>query len=116
LRTIEKTGNESAQVLLTQLGNEWRDIRATTERLRLQLKQSQIEITPEAIPYIVECWRDQFNSLQEAGTIREIKHFKMIFIKHIELGYNRDRIYYTYPVTDASKTRFIENQCGGHSS
>ena len=115
LRTIEKTGSESAQDLLTQRENEMRGIRATIAHLNLQLEQSQIEITPEAIPYIVEGWRDQFNRLQETGTIREIKDFMMLFIKRIELGYNQAKIYYTYPVTDASKLRFIENECGGTS-
>jgi hypothetical protein len=113
LRASEKTGSESAQVLLTQRENERRGISATIEHLSLQLEQSQIEITPEAIPHIVQGWRDQFNRLQETGTIREIKDFMMIFIKRIELGYNQAKIYYTYPVTDASKTPFIEDECGG---
>jgi hypothetical protein len=112
---IEKTGSEAAQDLFTQREMERRNIMANIERLNLQLAQSQIEINPEAIPYFVEGWRDQFNRLQEAGTLREIKDFMMLFIKRIELGYNQAKIYYTYPVTDASKLRFVEDECGGTS-
>ena len=113
LRVIEKTGSEAAQDLFTQREMERRNIMANIERLNMQFAQSQIEINPEAIPYFVEGWRDQFNRLQEAGTLREIKDFMMLFIKRIELGYNQAKIYYNYPVTDASKLRFVEDECGG---
>jgi len=113
LAITEKTGSESAQILLTKHENERRGNRAIIEHLNLQLEQSQIEITPEAILYIMQGWRDQFNRLHETGTIREIKDFMMIFIKRIGLGYNQAKIYYTNPVTDASKARFIEDECGG---
>jgi len=46
-------------------------------------------------------------------TTREIKDFMMLFIQSIELGYNQAKIYYTYPVTDASKAPFTEHECGG---
>jgi hypothetical protein len=78
---------------------------------------AEIEITPEAIPSIVQGWLDQFNKLQEKGNIREIKNYLMQFIWKIELGYNQGKIYTTCPMMDVSGNTtvplFVEALCGG---
>jgi DNA invertase Pin-like site-specific DNA recombinase len=117
LRTIEKTDSESAHELLSQREAERSQARAEIDHLSLQLATSQIEITPAAMVIILDAWRDQFNKLQEAGNIREIKDFLMRFIARIDLGYNQARIFYTYPMTDLlgtpSKPRFVSPGFGG---
>jgi DNA invertase Pin-like site-specific DNA recombinase len=117
LRTIEKTESESANILLKERELEKAHVRTEINRLSLQLATAQIEITPEAIPSIVQSWRDQFNRLQEKGNIREIKDYLMQFIAKIELGYNQAKIYTTYPMIDVSgsnsKPLFAEAGCGG---
>jgi hypothetical protein len=100
LNTIERTGSQAAQDRLKEREAEKTHIKAEIERLNLQLKATQIEITPEAMAIILNAWRDQFNKLQEAGNIREIKSWLMQFIARIDLGYTKAKISYTYPMID----------------
>jgi hypothetical protein len=46
----------------------------------------------------------QFDQLQESGNIRELKAWLQQFVSRIELGYNRARIFYTYPMIDIFPT------------
>jgi DNA invertase Pin-like site-specific DNA recombinase len=100
LNAIERTGSQAAQDRLKQRETEQAQVKADIDRLSLQLAIVQMEITPAAMEIILSAWLDQFNKLQEAGNIREIKDFIMRFIARIELGYNQARIFYTYPMTD----------------
>lgn len=116
LRTIEKTDSPSALVLLTMRERELDEARANVDRLSLQLANSEMEITPAARVIILDAWRKQFDNLQEAGNVREIKPYLMQFIRRIELGYNQARIFYTYPMTQAlnvSEPRYISDHFGG---
>jgi hypothetical protein len=117
LRTIEKTDSESANNLLKERELEKAHVRTEINRLSIQLATSHIEITSEAVPSIVQGWRDQFNNLQEKGNIREIKDYLMQFISKIELGYNQAKIYTTYPMKVFSGNNvnplFVEAGCGG---
>ena len=104
LNTIEKTGSQAAQDRLKQREAERAQVKGEIERLSLQLATAQTEITPEAMKIILTTWRDQFDKLQETGNVREIKAWLMQFISRIELGYNKARIFYTYPMID-----FLQN-------
>jgi hypothetical protein len=107
LNTIEKTGSEAAQYRLKQREAEKATTQADLEKLQLQLRTSQIEITPEAADVILASWRAQFGQLKESGNIREIKDWLLQFVSRIELGYYRARIFYTYPVADLFPTDAI---------
>jgi DNA invertase Pin-like site-specific DNA recombinase len=119
LKTIERTGSQAAQDKLQEREREKTQCKAEIERLTIQLAAAQVEITPEAIPVILAAWRDQFNKLQEAGNIRDLKAWLMQFIHRIDLGYTKARIFYTYPTmtdflgTALSNTRFTPRHFGG---
>ena len=100
LNTIERTGSQAAQDRLIEREREKTQVKANIERLSLQLATAQVEITPAAMVIILDVWREQFNKLQEVGNIREIKSWLMQFIARIELGYNKAKIFYTYPMID----------------
>jgi DNA invertase Pin-like site-specific DNA recombinase len=100
LNTIEKTGSAAAQDRLKQRETEKAQLQADLEELQLQLRTAQTEITPEAADIILAAWRAQFDQLQESGNVREIKAWLLQFVSRIELGYNRARIFYTYPMIE----------------
>jgi len=113
LNTIEKTGSQAAQDRLQQREAEKTQTIYKIDRLSLQLATAKTEITPEAMDIILAAWREQFNKLQETGTVREIKAWLMQFIFRIELGYNKARIFYTYPMTDLFNSRIASPVYGG---
>jgi hypothetical protein len=104
LNTIEKTGSPAAQDRLQQREAEKIQTRDELKQLELQLATARTEITPEAIGIILAAWRAQFDQLQESGNVREIKAWLLQFVSKIEVGYNRARIFYTYPMMDLFST------------
>jgi DNA invertase Pin-like site-specific DNA recombinase len=104
LNTIEKTGSPASQERLKQREAEKAGGQLELEKLQLKIRTAQTEITPEAAAIILAAWRAQFDRLQESGNVREIKGWLLQFISRIELGYNRARIFYTYPMMDLFPT------------
>jgi len=117
LNAIEKTGSAAAQERLKQREAEKQQTKSELDRLNLQLATAQTEITPEAMLVVLAAWRSQFERLQESGNVREIKAWLMQFVSRIELGYNKARIFYTYPMIDllsaADNSRNAFPLCGG---
>lgn len=113
LNTIEKTGSQAAQDRLKQREAEKAQTRYEIDRLSLHLATSKTEITPEAMKIILSVWREQFSQLKESGNVRELKAWLMQFIYKIELGYNKARLYFTYPMTEILNTRNTLPNCGG---
>jgi site-specific DNA recombinase len=99
LNTIERTGSPAAQERLQQREAEKTQERLVLEKLELQLATAQTEITPEAMEIILATWQAQFDQLRESGNVREFKAWLLQFVSRIELGYNRARIFYTYPIS-----------------
>ena len=97
LDTIEKTGSAAAQERLQQREAERIQVKVELERLSLQLVTAVTTVTPEAMQIILAAWRAQFDQVQESGNVRDIKAWLMQFVSRIDLGYNRARIFYTYP-------------------
>lgn len=100
LNTIERTGSPAAQERLNQREEERAQTKAELEKLNLELAAAQTDITPEAMEIILAAWRAQFDKLQESGNVREIKAWLLQFVSKIELGYNRARVFYAYPLMD----------------
>ncbi len=105
LRSIARTGSQSADDFLKKQEAEKTQTIYKIETLSLQLATAQTEITPEAMKIVIAVWLEKFNKVQEAGAVREIKDWLQHFIYRIELGYNRAKIFYTFPITDIINTR-----------
>ena len=99
LNTIERTGSPAAQDRLKQREAEKTQTKTEIERLSLQLVTTVTEITPEALDIILAAWRAQFDRAEDSGNVRELKAWLMQFVSRIDLGYNRARIFYTFPST-----------------
>jgi hypothetical protein len=88
----------AAQDRLKQREAERSQTKAEIERLSLQRVTTVTEITPEALDIILAAWRAQFDRAEDSGNVRELKAWLMQFVSRIDLGYNRARIFYTYPI------------------
>ena len=119
LNTIEKTGSSAAQERLKEREAERTEARGELERLNLNLTVARTEITLEAIEVVLTAWRAQFDQVQELGNVREMKAWLLQFVSKIELGYNRARVFYTYPMidllADSHNARKTPALCGGTS-
>ncbi|NWG07577.1 MAG: recombinase family protein [Chloroflexi bacterium] len=102
LRAIEKTDSDLAYQRHAQLEQERAQGKAEIDHMESQLAAAKIEITPEAMTLVLDAWRDQFNQARESNNIRFIRTWLYRFVSKVELGYNRARIYFTYPLIDFS--------------
>jgi hypothetical protein len=116
LNAIESTGSQSAVDRLKQREVERAQLRAKISILESQLAAAKVAITPEAMCLVLDAWRDQILQARETKDIKFIRTWLSRFVTKIELGYNRARIHYTYPMTDFSPNpRFVYPHLGGTS-
>lgn len=106
LRAIEKTESQSAQDRLRDRELERAQATAEIERLESQLAASKVEIAPEAMGIVLDAWRDQLIQARATKDIRFVRAWLYRFVSRIELGYNRARIYYVYPMADLSRDSY----------
>lgn len=111
IRAIEKTESPSVSDRLQDREREHAQVKAEIERLESQLAASKVEITPEAMTIVLNTWRDQLIQARATKDIKFVRAWLYRFVSRIELGYNRARIYYTYPMADLSRDSYPH--CGG---
>lgn len=113
---LRDSGGASQENSVAQQEREHAQVKAEIERLESQLAASKVEITPEAMTIVLDTWRDQLMQARATKDIRFVRAWLYRFVSRIELGYNRARIYYTYPMADLSLTpRFGYPLRGGTS-
>lgn len=106
IREIEKKESPFVSDRLQDREREHAQVKAEIERLESQLAASKVEITPEAMTIVLDTWRDQLIQARATKDIRFIRAWLYRFVSRIELGYNRARIYYTYPMADLSRDSY----------
>ncbi|MFZ5884605.1 MAG: recombinase family protein [Chloroflexota bacterium] len=100
--SIERTGSESAYERLKQRERERAQVKAEINHLEAMLAAAKVEITPEAMQIVLDEWRKQFTQARQSNDVRLIRTWLYRFVSRIEIGYNRAKIYYTYPMIDFS--------------
>jgi DNA invertase Pin-like site-specific DNA recombinase len=77
------------------------------ERARLQFDLSvfasrrqaaRLEISPEALAVTLAVWRGDIEAARDQGDIRRLQNLLRRYVTKIELGYEKARIWYTYPI------------------
>jgi site-specific DNA recombinase len=102
LNAIESTGSQSALDRLKEREKERAQVQTEITTLESQLASAKVEITPEAMKIILDTWRQQLTEARATNDIKLIRAWMMRFVSRIELGYNRGKIYFTYPMIDFS--------------
>lgn len=98
LDAIEKYGAEAMIERLKDREVEQTHLHTTLTQVESKLKLAQIHVTPEAVEYVLQLWREELITAQQTKNIEMIKTLMMRFIAKVELGYDTARIWYTYPV------------------
>jgi DNA invertase Pin-like site-specific DNA recombinase len=73
-------------------------LRAELQHLQVKRAAAQVEVTPEALAAVLAAWRGEFAEAKDARDPRALRNFIRRFVAKIELGYNRARVHYTYPL------------------
>ena len=103
LDTIEKYG---AGAMLQRLKDREADqarMQAALVQVESKMKFAQIQITPEAVEYVLHLWRDELLAAEQTKNVETIKALMMKFVAKVELGYDTARIWYTYPLNAFQK-------------
>ena len=98
LDAIEDTDSHTAKERLklreierARMLNEINDVQA-------QRGAGRLEISQEALAYTFDVWRGKIESARHTNDIRSQQNALRQFVKKIELGYGRARIWYSYPI------------------
>jgi hypothetical protein len=109
LDLVESGGMDTGDAIARLRQRQGERARMDSETILLQSRRdaSKIEIIPEAIALVLDTWRGQFTELMEADDIRALRALLARFVVKVELGYERGRIWYTYPVDgNTSRSEF----------
>jgi site-specific DNA recombinase len=98
LDTIEATDSATAKERLKERENARARLQFELSMIESRHKASQLEITPEALEFVLDIWRGNFIAARNQNDIRGLQNILRQFINKIELGYNTARIWYTYPI------------------
>lgn len=99
---IERSGSQTAYDRLTERERERAQVKAEIDHLESMLAAAKVEITPEAMKIVLDEWRKQFTQARQSNDVRLIRTWLYLFVSRIEIGYNRAKIYITYPMIDFS--------------
>ena len=98
LDTIEATDSATAKDRLKEREQERARLQFEIAAFESRLKAAQLEITPEALEFILEVWRGNIEAARDQNDIRGLQRLLRQFVTKIELGYNKARLWYTYPI------------------
>ncbi len=65
----------------------------------LEAQRSEVtpQVTPEALAVVLQSWRESIEKAHADGDLLTAKRLISYFVQKVELGYNKARIYYTFP-------------------
>jgi hypothetical protein len=98
LDTVEAYGAQAAGDRLRQREAERATINARLQELEGQLHARHIRLSPEALEEVFKAWREQITESLGRQDIQAARVLIERFIGKIELGYDRVRICYRYPL------------------
>jgi hypothetical protein len=96
--TIETTDSASVKERLKDRENERARLQFELKVLESRRQASQLDISPEALDVAMAVWRGEIEEAREQNDIRALRNLLKKFVTKIELGYERARLWYTYPI------------------
>jgi hypothetical protein len=99
LYLAESYGAQAAGARLQSREAELAGYQADLRELQAKKATAQVEVSPEALAVALAVWRDQIEAASQAGDIRVLRNLIFPrFITKIELGYDRARLGYSFPL------------------
>ncbi len=96
--TIENFGALSAGERLRQREAEKTELAAHLARLEGQRAARLFNISPQALEQVFTAWREQVTESIVRNDLHAVRVFTERFLERVELGYDRVRIHYRYPL------------------
>lgn len=99
VRLAEATG-EISEITKRLVDLKSLQVKYTTNlrKLKSEREQKQPQVTIEALEVIFDNWRQQIQKATDRGEITTARKLLFQFVRKIELGYNKAKIFYTYPL------------------
>lgn len=99
LKLTEETGDISeAKDRILDLKRKQTEYTSRLRERKIEREQDKPDITPEVLKVIFDTWREQIKSATDRGEITTARKLLFQFVRKIELGYNKAKIFYTYPL------------------
>jgi site-specific DNA recombinase len=113
LNAHERTGSKAALDRLHERERERAQAMTEINRLKFELEAATVEIMPEAMQIVLATWKEKFTQARQTNDIKQIRSWLMRFVSRVELGYQKAKIFYTYPMMDFDKSRVLFSPRGG---
>ncbi|HPH98425.1 MAG TPA: recombinase family protein [Anaerolineaceae bacterium] len=104
LDTIEKFGSENVIDRLQKREQELKELETEMQELEIRKAAAELNVTPEAMELVLGVWRGKIVDARNCGNVRELR--ALLFpriITQVELGYDRVRIIYSFPLSELAK-------------
>jgi hypothetical protein len=98
LDTIEATDSTNAKDRLKEREQERTRLQFEIMAIESRRKAAQLEITPEAMEFMLNVWRGNIEDARDQNDIRGLQRLVRQFVTKIELGYGTARLWYNYPI------------------
>lgn len=107
--TAERVGSQAVIEKLQKRESEKAALETALKLIKGKRNAAQVELSPEALLLALNAWREEIiktnqalqaetDQANKANHIRALKSLLTRFVTKVELGYNRARIWYSYPV------------------
>ena len=104
LDAIEETDSQTAKERLKLRETERVRMLNEIAVIQAQREAGRLEISHEALQYTFDVWRGEIESARQVNDIRGQQNVLRRFVKKIELGYGKARVWYAYPIQSLNNT------------
>jgi site-specific DNA recombinase len=98
LDTIESSDSAMAKERLKERESERARLQFDLSVFESRRQVAEIDISPEALALTLAAWRGDIEEARDRGDIRRLQNLLRRFVTKIELGYEKARIWYTFPI------------------
>jgi hypothetical protein len=98
LDTIESTDSVTAKSRLKEREQERARLQFEIMAIESRRKAAQLEITPEAMEFMLSIWRGDIEEARDQNDVRGLQRLIRQFVSKIELNYGTARLWYNYPI------------------
>ncbi|HKZ69978.1 MAG TPA: recombinase family protein [Anaerolineales bacterium] len=102
LELAKSFGAQSAGTEMVKCEAELTRLQYERRQVDEQRKAAEIEVTPEALVAVLAQWRGELAQARAAGNVLVTRGLLSRFVSRIELGYNRARVTYSFPIDGQS--------------
>lgn len=97
---VEDFGAKAGVDRLRELEGERGRVVLDLEQIEARRKAARLEVTTDMLEAVISYWRLELLVLRDKNDLKALRGFMQRFIEKVELGYNKARIWYRFPLDD----------------